>query len=71
MFKKYCELLRERGVTTSEVCKAADINESAMSMWKKRSEEWDGTSKKPTPSLETVAKLAKYFGKPIEYFLEE
>lgn len=71
MFKKYCELLKERGVTTSEVCKAADINESAMSMWKKRSEEWDGISKKPTPSLETVAKLAKYFGKPIEYFLEE
>lgn len=71
MYQKYCELLKERGVTTSDVCKAMDISESAMSMWKKRTEEWDGTSKKPTPSLDTVAKLAKYFDKPIEFFLEQ
>ena len=71
MYQKYCELLRERGVTTSDVCKTMDISESAMSMWKKRTEEWDGTGKKPTPSLDTVAKLAKYFDKPIEFFLEQ
>ncbi len=71
MYQKYCELLKERGITTSDVCKAMDINESAMSMWKKRTEEWNGEGKKPTPSLDTVAKLAKYFGRPIEFFLEE
>ena len=71
MYQKYCELLKERGITTSDVCKAMEISESAMSMWKKRTEEWDGTGKKPTPSLDTVAKLAKYFDKPIEFFLEQ
>ena len=71
MYQKYCELLKERGVTTSDVCRAMDISEPAMSMWKKRTEAWDGTGKKPTPSLDTVAKLAKYFDKPIEFFLEE
>lgn len=71
MYQKYLELLKERGVTTSDVCEATGIGESAMSMWKKRTESWDGNGKKPTPSLDTVSKLATYFGKPIEYFLEE
>lgn len=71
MYQKYCELLKERGLTTSEVCKEADIKESAMSMWKIRSERWNGEGKRPTPSLDTVAKLAKFFNKPIEFFLEE
>lgn len=71
MYQKYCELLKERGLTTSEVCKATDIAESAMSMWKIRSERWNGENKRPTPSLDTVAKLAKFFDVPIEYFLEE
>lgn len=71
MYQKYCELLKERGVTTADVCKAMHIKDSAMSMWKKRTEEWNGIGKKPTPSLDTVAKLAEYFDKPIEFFLEE
>lgn len=71
MYQKYCELLKERGVTTSEVCKATGIAETAMSMWKIRSERWNGDGKRPTPSLDTVAKLAKYFDKPIEFFIGE
>lgn len=71
MYQKYCELLKECGLTTSDVCKATGIAETAMSMWKIRSERWNGETKRPTPSLDTVAKLAKFFDKPIEYFLEE
>lgn len=71
MYQKYCELLKAHDATTSDFCKTMDVSESAMSMWKKRSEEWDGTGKKPTPSLETVAKMAKFFEVPIEFFIEE
>ena len=70
MYRKYCELLKKRGVTTSDVCKAMDINESAMSMWKTRWLEWEQTKvgKEPTPSLDTILKLSKFFGVSVEYF---
>ena len=74
MYKKYLTLLSERGVTTRQVCNAADIPESTMAMWKARYEEWeksDHTKKSPSPSFETVAKLAKYFEVSTDYFLPE
>lgn len=71
MYEKYKQLLKEKGTNTKAFCNAMDVPESTMSMWKKRSETWGGTGKKPTPSFETVAKMAKFFGKPIEFFSEE
>lgn len=71
MYGKYTELLKERGVSTKSVCDTMDIPESTMSMWKLRWLKWKetGEGKEPTPSFETVVKLAKYFEKPIEYFI--
>ena len=71
MYEKYARLLKEKGTNTKAFCDAMKVPQSTMSMWKKRLEEWDGTVKKPTPSLDTVAKMAKFFDVPIEYFLEE
>lgn len=73
MYRKYLEMLKERNATTSDVCKAMDISESAMSMWKARWLEWEKTKegREPTPSLETMSKLAKFFGVQIETFVGE
>lgn len=73
LYRKYLALLSERKTTTSAVCKATEIKESAMSMWKSRWLAWEKTKEgaEPVPSLETIAKLAKYFDKPIEFFIGE
>jgi transcriptional regulator with XRE-family HTH domain len=70
MYRKYLALLDERKVTTKQVCDATKIPESTMSMWKTRWLEWEQTknSKEPTPSLETILKLSKYFNVSVEYF---
>ena len=65
MYKKYLKLLQQTGKTTYQVCHDAHIPESTMSMWKRRYEE----GKDSKMSLDNVAKLAKVFGVPIEYFL--
>ena len=73
MYEKYLALLRERGVNTRQVCEATGIPESTMAMWKRRYEEWGGNpdKKEPVPSLETILKLTKFFGVPIEHFVAE
>jgi transcriptional regulator with XRE-family HTH domain len=65
MYEKYLALLAEHGVTTATVCKETGISESTMSMWKSRQE------KGAKLGVENLAKIAKYFGVPIEYFLED
>lgn len=65
MYEKYLKLLKERNVTTAQVCRETGIPESTMSMWKQRSQ--DGT---PKLSLDNAIKLAKYFDVSIEYFLD-
>lgn len=71
MYRKYLALLSERKTTTSAVCKATDIKESAMSMWKSRWLAWEKSKEgaEPVPSLETIAKLANFFDVSIEYFV--
>ena len=71
MYRKYLALLTDRGVTTSEVCNATGIKESAMSMWKSRWLAWEKNKDRaePVPSLDTIAKLASYFDVNIEYFV--
>lgn len=70
MYRKYLALLEERKVTTKQVCDSVDIPESTMSMWKTRWLEWEQTKnkKEPTPSLDTILKLSKFFEVPVEYF---
>lgn len=65
MYKKFLTLLQETGKKTSDVAKATGIAESVFSNWKQRSE--NGACL----SLENTAKIAKYFGVPIEYFVDK
>lgn len=62
MYEKFEMLLKLHNVTAAEVADATDIVRSTFSDWK------SGRSK---PGVEKLAKLAKYFGVQIEYFLEE
>ena len=73
MYETYASLLRERGVTTRDMCNATQIPESTMSMWKRRTEQWDGNpnTKPPTPSVDTLSKIARFFDVPLETFLGE
>lgn len=62
MYKKYEELLNKTGKTSYQVSKDTGIAESTLSDWK------NGISK---PKTDKLLILAKYFGVPIEYFLED
>lgn len=62
MYKKFKELLDKTNKTTYQVSKETGISQTAFSNWK---------SGRSSPSLESLKKLADYFNKPIEYFLEE
>lgn len=60
MYKKFKELLSKTDKTAYQVSKETGISQTAFSNWKcGRSE----------PGLESLKKLADYFGVPIEYFL--
>ena len=73
MYRKYLALLTDRGVTTSEVCDATGIKESAMSMWKSRWLAWEKNKDKsePVPSLDTIVRLADFFNVSVDYFVKE
>lgn len=62
MYKKYVVLRDKKDVTDYQVALAAGITKSTFTDWK------NGRS---CPKLDKLKKLAKYFGVPIEYFLEE
>lgn len=68
MYEKYLKLLEKHGVTTYQVCKATGIPESTISMWGIRAKEHPEKDYKL--SMDTVAKIARYFEVPIEYFVE-
>ena len=67
MYEKYLKLLEKKGVTSYQVCKATGIPENTISMWRWRVEKKPDTD--PKLSMDNVAKLAKYFEVPIEYFM--
>jgi len=73
LYRKYLALLTDRGVTTSEVCDATGIKESAMSMWKSRWLNWEKNKDKsePVPSLDTIVRLADFFDVSVDYFVKE
>lgn len=62
MYKKFKELLDKTDKTSYQIAKETGISQTAFSNWK---------SGRSEPSLESLKKLAAYFDKPIEYFLEE
>lgn len=62
MYKKFEHLLGKTNKTTYQISKETGISQTAFSNWK---------SGRTKPSLESLKKLADYFGVPIEYFLSE
>ena len=61
LYKKFSSLLEESNKTAYQVSKDTGIAQSVLSDWKR------GRS---TPKTDKLKKLADYFDKPIEYFLE-
>lgn len=62
MYKKFKELLSKTNKTPYQVAKETGISQTAFSNWK---------SGRSEPGLDSLKKLANFFGVPIEYFLEE
>lgn len=61
MYEKYVALRDEKGVTDYRVSMETGITKSTFTDWK------NGRS---YPKIDKLKKIADFFGKPIEYFLE-
>lgn len=61
MYAKYVAVRDEKGVTDYRVSQATGITKSTFTDWKKGRSE---------PKIDKLKKIADFFGKPIEYFLE-
>lgn len=61
MWDKLCILMEQRNETAYQVSKATGISQTAFSNWKL------GIS---MPGTKSLAALAKHFGVPMEYFIE-
>ena len=61
MYEKYVALRDEKGVTDYRVSVETGITQSTFTGWK---------NKRSNPKIEKLKKIADFFGKPIEYFLE-
>lgn len=61
MYKKYADARNEAGVTDYEVAKQTGVSTATLTNWKYG---------RYSPKIDKLKKLADYFGKPIEYFLE-
>lgn len=61
MYAKYVAARDEKGVTDYRVSKATGITKSTFTDWK------NGRS---GPKIDKLKKIADFFDKPIEYFLE-
>ena len=60
MYEIYEKLLKAKGVTTADVCKATGIRQSTMSTWKKR---------RTTLNMTNAKLIADYFEVPVDYLL--
>ena len=61
MYQKYAELRDKAGVTDYEVAKQTGVSTSTLTNWKYG---------RYVPKADKIKKIADYFKKPIEYFLE-
>ncbi len=68
LYEKYERLLKKTGETTYQVCRATNIPESTISMWRDRCV---NQGKDAKLSVDNLAKLAKHFGVSIDYFIED
>ena len=59
MYDQYVKLLKERGIKSADVARATGINPSVFSDWK---------NKRTKPRIDTLRKIADYFGVPVDYF---
>lgn len=62
MYKKFSDLLQQRGLRAVDVSKGTGINQTVFSEWKRG---------KAQPKLDKLRKIAKYFDVPVEYFTDE
>ena len=60
MYERFQKLLDERDITAYKVSKQTGIELSTLSAWKKG---------KYTPKVDKLAKIAAYFGVPVDYFI--
>ena len=60
MYEKFAELLKKTNKTAYQVSKKTGISQTAFSNWKAGRSE---------PNVDSLKKLADYFGVPMEYFL--
>lgn len=61
MYEKFAKLLVNKGVSAYAVSKATGIPRSTFSDWK---------AGRSVPKTMKLKKIADYFGKPIDYFLD-
>lgn len=61
LYKKFAALLEQQNITAYKVSKETGIPANTFTDWK------NGRS---NPKVDKLKKIADYFGKPIEYFLE-
>lgn len=61
MYRKFEQLLKEKGITAYQVSKDTGIHTATLSSWK------NGVY---SPKVEKLKILADYFGVSIEYFIE-
>jgi len=62
VYKMYEKARDEKSLTDYEVAKQTGLSRSTLSEWK---------SGLHTPSLETLKKLADFFGKTVDYFIQD
>ena len=62
MYEKFRQLLEERGITAYRVAKDTGLTPTVFYDWK---------SGKSNPKFDKLLVIAKYFGVPVEYFVEE
>lgn len=62
MYERFKKLCNERGITPYRVAKDTGIAQATLSNWK---------SGRSIPKLDKIQTLAKYFDKPISYFIGE
>jgi transcriptional regulator with XRE-family HTH domain len=61
LYRNFERLLNERGITAYRVAKDTKISTVTLSDWKKG---------KYTPKLDKIAKIANYFGVPLDEFIK-
>lgn len=61
MYDRYIKLLEEKGVKTSDVCRATGIVASTFSNWKKG---------KSIPKQDKIKKIADYFNVSVDYLID-